>query len=107
MNCPSCSRENPDDASFCGGCGESLAREIECRGCGRQNPPSQKFCHGCGAPLADAAAEAPRRGLEAAAPAAAPSSFASGRYRVKRLIGEGAKKRVYLARDQRLDRDVA
>jgi len=36
-----------------------------------------------------------------------PTSFASGRYQVKRFLGEGGKKRVYLAQDTLLDRDVA
>ena len=36
-----------------------------------------------------------------------PESFAEGRYAVQRLIGEGGKKRVYLARDTVLDREVA
>jgi serine/threonine protein kinase len=36
-----------------------------------------------------------------------PSSFASGRYEVKSLLGEGGKKKVYLAHDTTLDRDVA
>lgn len=36
-----------------------------------------------------------------------PTSFASGRYQVKRLLGEGGKKKVYLAHDTTLDRDVA
>ncbi len=36
-----------------------------------------------------------------------PTSFASGRYEVKRFLGEGGKKRVYLAHDTQLDRDVA
>ena len=37
----------------------------------------------------------------------APTSFANGRYSVSRFLGEGGKKRVYLAQDTLLDRDVA
>ena len=40
-------------------------------------------------------------------PSADPSSFANGRYQVKRSLGEGGKKVVYLAHDGILDRDVA
>ncbi len=36
-----------------------------------------------------------------------PTAFAGGRYQVKRFLGEGGKKRVYLAHDTLLDRDVA
>ena len=36
-----------------------------------------------------------------------PTSFAGGRYQVKRFLGEGSKKKVYLAHDTTLDRDVA
>src|SRR5262245_8237144 len=36
-----------------------------------------------------------------------PSSFANGRYEVAKFLGEGGKKKVYLAHDTRLDRDVA
>jgi len=36
-----------------------------------------------------------------------PTSFASGRYQVKKFLGEGGKKKVYLAHDTLLDRDVA
>ena len=42
----------------------------------------------------------------AAAPSE-PTSFAGGRYVVRRSLGEGSKKRVYLAHDALLDRDAA
>ena len=41
------------------------------------------------------------------APTDQPTSFANGRYEVKRFQGEGGKKKVYLAHDTLLDRDVA
>ena len=39
--------------------------------------------------------------------AQAPSFLAQGRYRIGGLLGEGAKKRVYLAHDAHIGRDVA
>ena len=36
-----------------------------------------------------------------------PTSFANGRYQVTQLLGEGGKKKVYLAHDTLLDREVA
>ena len=38
---------------------------------------------------------------------AAPDSFGGGRYESIKFLGEGGKKKVYLARDTLLDRDVA
>jgi len=42
-----------------------------------------------------------------AAPTHDPTTFANGRYQVKRFLGEGGKKKVYLAHDTTLDREVA
>lgn len=36
-----------------------------------------------------------------------PTSFGGGRYVVKKFLGEGGKKKVYLAHDTKLDRDIA
>jgi len=36
-----------------------------------------------------------------------PASFVNGRYLVRKFLGEGGKKRVYLAHDSLLDREVA
>ena len=36
-----------------------------------------------------------------------PESFAGGRYKMLRFLGEGGKKRVFLAHDTLLDRDIA
>src|SRR6266508_2709003 len=47
-----------------------------------------------------AAAKAPE-------PASQPTSFANGRYAVSKFLGEGGRKKVYLAHDTLLDRDVA
>ncbi len=116
MNCPACGRENPDTAKFCGDCAHSLAATVACAACGSENPRDQRFCHECGGPLsasagasagASAASGAPRSTPAAPADGDAPATLAEGRYQLVRFLGEGAKKRVHLARDTRLDRDVA
>ncbi len=104
MTCPACGHENRDDASFCGACGASLAREVRCPACGRVNPANQNFCDGCGQRLRGAAPETSATSL---VPASRAESFANGRYQVTERLGEGAKKRVYRAHDTLLDREVA
>jgi class 3 adenylate cyclase/tetratricopeptide (TPR) repeat protein len=46
MHCPSCQRENPQQARFCNGCGAAL--EAQCGACGHANPPDSSFCNACG-----------------------------------------------------------
>ncbi|MEE9281387.1 MAG: zinc ribbon domain-containing protein, partial [Myxococcota bacterium] len=58
MNCPACSRELPEDATFCGYCGSSLRSEETCARCGRSNPVDMRFCPGCGSSLLERAAPA-------------------------------------------------
>jgi len=101
VQCPRCQCENPADARFCMQCGGPLGRA--CAQCGRELPADANFCSGCGS-----AAAAPAGPPATAAPAeAGPRSFASGRYEVRHLLGEGANKRVYLAHDSVIDREVA
>ena len=53
-------------------------------------------------------ASTPSMGDASSPPSTAqPTSFANGRYQVKRFLGEGGKKKVYLAQDTLLDREVA
>src|ERR1700694_975276 len=102
MQCKQCGRENPDGAKFCRGCGVALQTEATCDQCGTKNLLDSEFCVECGASLAPLS----RTPTPAPAPAL-PASFAEGRYQVQRFLGEGGKKRVYLAPAARLDRDVA
>ncbi len=104
--CPSCGQENPEGKRFCGECGSPIASC--CPKCQAENPPQFKFCGECGASLAGDSilpGASPKAG-QAPSPAH-PASFAGGRYQVKKFLGEGGKKQVYLAYDTLLDRDVA
>jgi eukaryotic-like serine/threonine-protein kinase len=107
MNCPSCGHANLDDARFCEECAGELARV--CAGCRTTNTPTAKFCRQCRAPLTADSPEAPTPTSPSVMPPspALLASFAGGRYQVQRIIGEGGRKRVYLAHDAKLDRDVA
>jgi serine/threonine protein kinase/ribosomal protein L40E len=108
MRCSACRAENPPDSAFCVECGTPV--EAACPSCGAGNPPGAKFCRRCGKPtkgLTMAVTAATRVEAPTAATAMSPTSFGNGRYRVLRFLGDGATKRVYLARDTELGRDVA
>ena len=96
MKCPKCQVELPDNAKFCGVCGQLLKAERACPQCGQVNPQDFQFCLQCG-----------RARAEPVPPSLEPTSFAAGRYQVKKFLGEGGKKKVYLGHDTLLDRDVA
>jgi class 3 adenylate cyclase len=69
--------------------------------------PAKPLASSQAAPAAPVAG--PPRSEPSPAPAASPlpATLGGGRYRVNRFLGEGARKRVYLARDTSLDSDVA
>ena len=100
MKCPKCQAENREGRKFCSKCGNPL--QIRCPSCRAVNEPGEDFCGECGQPLASGQVkETPAK------PSSIPTSFANGRYQVKKFLGEGGKKKVYLAHDTVLDRDVA
>jgi tetratricopeptide (TPR) repeat protein len=101
MKCPHCQAENRRGAKFCVDCGQSLLTELTCPNCGKSSPPGSKFCQECGHALVQQT-PAPTKPTSPE-----PTSFVGGRYQVKKFLGEGGKKKVYLAHDTVLDRDVA
>jgi len=111
LDCSGCGSENRETAKFCGECGRSLAITVACASCGTENPRDRRFCDECGNEI-EATTVSPPTGSAAPPPLstsadAIPSTLANGRYQLERFLGEGAKKRVHLARDSRLDRNVA
>ena len=102
MQCTSCGHDNREDALFCDQCGGEFARS--CPGCARQNDPGARFCRFCRTALTPVISSGPAKPItttpepEPIRPSSSqPVSFADGRYQVKRFLGEGGKKKVYLA----------
>src|SRR5881275_2637489 len=95
MACPACGETNRPERLYCARCGARLA--APCPACAAPSEPGEEFCGQCGLALAG--------GRPAVAPAPAmPATIAGGRYQLRCLLGEGGKKRVYLATDTRLAR---
>ena len=107
MLCPSCGYDISPDRKFCSNCGAQLG--LACASCGSPSQPGQRFCGNCGQPLDRSVPRSvgPLQTEVSVPPSAQPTSFANGRYQVRRFLGEGGKKKVYLAHDGMLDRDVA
>src|SRR5436305_1297255 len=81
---------------------------ISCQNCGHENRAESNFCSHCGTKLPhDVEAGEAAAPQAAEAPPDAPKELAGGRYVISRYLGEGGRKRVYLAHDTLLDRDVA
>ena len=78
---------------------------MRCPSCGNENREGARFCDHCGTELvADPPARVAARAE--ALPADAPNEIA-GRYRVRRFLGQGGRKRVYLSTDSATGNDVA
>jgi class 3 adenylate cyclase len=101
VECSKCGAGNRPQARFCGTCGALIAAEVACPQCGARNAGTQRFCDECGSQLGARS--------QPAQPdvAPVPRTLADGRYTLGRLLGEGSGKRVYLATDTRLQREVA
>jgi serine/threonine protein kinase/tetratricopeptide (TPR) repeat protein len=107
MKCPHCRTDNLDKARFCKRCGKPLQPDVICTSCGHRNVLPEKFCEQCGQPLVSAMTTQSTMKQHVAEKKPEPTSFAASRYQVKKLLGEGGKKKIYLARDTVLDRDIA
>ncbi|HEY4712590.1 MAG TPA: serine/threonine-protein kinase, partial [Dehalococcoidia bacterium] len=110
MKCLKCQAENREGAKFCISCAQPLVNEVVCSYCQHANPRGARFCEECANPLGESAPI--QQSTKSPSPSSTPSSplptsFANGRYTVKKFLGEGGKKKVYLAHDTVLDRDVA
>src|ERR687898_1771136 len=82
---------------------------MRCPSCGNDNREGARFCDSCGAALAIEAQEpiAVPRSEPAPPPSDVPAELAGGRYRIRSFLGQGGRKRVYLAEDLAARREVA
>jgi class 3 adenylate cyclase/tetratricopeptide (TPR) repeat protein len=78
---------------------------MRCSSCGNENRDGARFCDSCGSELAAEPATVEARPAEAI-PSDVPAEIA-GRYRVRRFLGEGGRKRVYLSDDTVTNDEVA
>src|SRR5262245_39832479 len=77
---------------------------MRCPSCGNENREGARFCDSCGTELIEPAPGRPQS-IESL-PADVPTEIA-GRYQVRRFLGQGGRKRVYLSTDTASGDDVA
>ena len=99
MKRPNCRTGNSEGRRFCSKCGKPL--RIIRASSQAVNDSGKDYCGKCGQPLTEQAAKPSKKPLTIK-----PTSFANRRYQVKRLLGEFGKKKVELAHDTELDRDI-
>ena len=78
---------------------------MRCPSCGNENREGARFCDSCGAELDEAQIPADAPQAEPL-PDDVPTQIA-GRYRVRRFLGQGGRKRVYLSTDTANGAEVA
>src|SRR3954447_2000476 len=95
MECQACGHLNPEDARFCGECGQSLAELQTCSECGANAQSGQKFCNACGNALGPPGVVARRR-REPSNPdlRAYTPSYLQDRIRTEAVTLEGERKQV-------------
>jgi hypothetical protein len=101
MKCPHCQTENPKGRKYCSACGKPF--QLTCTSCGAVNEPGESYCGECSHALKQSVS---KQDTQPTSPSSSvPTSFANGRYQVKKMLSEGGKKKVNLAHDTLLDRD--
>ena len=115
--CPSCNTELRTGARFCDSCGSTVSNPIPDHHAPLSSSTTEQ--------QTDVTAVVERGGdntissdpspplltevtpAEDATDTEEPLTFSDGRYEIAKFLGEGGKKKVYLAKDSLLDRDVA
>lgn len=105
--CLKCGAEALENSKFCIKCGEKLSFDTDttlqqCTDCGKGIPCEAKYCSYCGKKVADKTGDTTVLTEEEI-----PNTYIDIRYRLIKEIGKGGSSRVYLANDEKLDRQCA
>ena len=106
MKYPNCQFENFVGAELRGDFNQPLRRETVCPRPTPASPPGMKSCDGCCQPLTEQT-PTPQKPKPKKPSIIEPSSLINGRYRVKKFRGEVGRKKVCLAHNVLLDRDIS